>query len=138
MPSPKIAGAPRGTVRLSVAQDVASLAIRVVPLPKVIVDFMAKNINTMRKLQTQESRSVAGSNEILEGLVLEDSFTFEADDESIGSNLPIADFWAAFEKICQDKGGIWGNLVNRILAFGPNKAGTCLLVDQRSNDHVHS
>ena len=43
-------------------------------------------------------------------------------------------FWSALEDICAKAGGDWDKtIVDRIWAFGPHKAGGCLLIDARKN-----
>ena len=43
-------------------------------------------------------------------------------------------FWTALEEVCKKAGGDWDKgIVDRIWAFGPRKAGGCLLVDARKN-----
>lgn len=43
-------------------------------------------------------------------------------------------FWTGLEEVCKQAGGDWGkSIVDRIWAFGPHKAGGCLLVDARKN-----
>lgn len=130
MPPPKTTGAPRGTVRVSVGQNIASLTIRAVPIPEKVLEFMLNNISTMKRLQLERSTS---SNHLEPS-----SMDAERDLDSIDTDGDVSrsavrpqDFWMALEEKCKVQGGIWADVADKILAFGPNKAGTCMLVDQR-------
>lgn len=43
-------------------------------------------------------------------------------------------FWTALEEVCKQAGGDWDkSVVDKIWAFGPHKAGGCLLIDARKD-----
>ena len=42
-------------------------------------------------------------------------------------------FWDVFAEKCKDVGGEWEDVAARTWAFGPQKAGGCLLIDARNH-----
>lgn len=48
------------------------------------------------------------------------------------------EFWSALGEICAQAGGDWGDLVDKMWAFGPQSAGGCLLVDGRKGGPYNS
>lgn len=40
-------------------------------------------------------------------------------------------FWDAFDQKCKEVGGEWSDTADKTWAFGPQKAGACLLLDAR-------
>ncbi|ESK89228.1 ribosome biogenesis protein [Moniliophthora roreri MCA 2997] len=132
MTPPKTAGAPRGTMKGSSSQGIVNFTIRANPLPKPIRDFLVQNMLILKRLQ-QERRGTESEAEQVEELV----------NENRGGIVQNPDinpdqFWPAMQKVCKEVGGEWEKIVDRIWAFGPQKAGGCILIDARKDSGVQS
>ncbi|KAG6819994.1 hypothetical protein H0H93_006697 [Arthromyces matolae] len=125
----KTPNVPRGTVHGSSASGIVKFTIRAGPLPQPILDFVLQNLSTLKKLQ-QDRRAKDSDN------ILDASLNAEDEVDTYGDvvrkpNVGPDQFWTALSKVCQEAGGEWDNLTERIWAFGPQKAGGCLLIDNR-------
>ena len=43
------------------------------------------------------------------------------------------EFWTVLQQKCTEAGGEWASVVERLWAFGPQRAGTCVFVDARGD-----
>ncbi|KAK7056676.1 Cytoplasmic GTPase/eEF2-like protein (ribosomal biogenesis) [Paramarasmius palmivorus] len=132
MTPPKTAGAQRGTIKGTASQGIVEFTIRASPLPKSIRDFLVKNMMTLKKLQ-QERRGTETESEQVEELVNENR-----GDIVQNPDVTPDQFWQSLEKVCKEAGGDWEKIVEHIWAFGPQKAGGCILIDVRKDSGVQS
>ena len=47
-------------------------------------------------------------------------------------------FWPLLHETCKKVGGEWADVADKIWAFGPQRMGTCLLIDARSGGQPNS
>lgn len=125
----------RGVVNGASAQNLVKFSIRASPLPKSLLDFILSNITNLKKLQLErESKDINSSSAVPDGPDFDDSDRMDTYGEVARKPTVTADlFWAALEKECKNLGGEWGDIVDRIWAFGPQRAGGCILVDARKD-----
>ena len=130
----------RGLVTSSSSQGLVKFSIRAAPLPKPLLEFVLDNISILKRLQ-RERRNVSGGSaedEDQDGGGDDDANRERSyDDSGETFRKPTVrpdQFWTALEEICKKAGGDWDKgVIDRIWAFGPHKAGGCLLVDARKN-----
>ena len=134
MAPPKTPNAKRGTIHGAAAQNLAKFTIRAAPLPAAILEFLLDNLAILRRMQQErkageeDGEAPAGDEE--DGHTDED---YDVQGEYIKKPTIKADqFWPALHEKCREVGGEWGDVADRILAFGPQRMGTCLLIDARS------
>ena len=114
---------PRGTMRGSSAHKVVTFTIRAVPVPTTILDFILENITALKTLihdNRDQQVEKEGQDVDLRADVIRKS-TISPDQ-----------FWDVFAERCKDVGGEWEDVAARTWAFGPQKAGGCLLIDARN------
>ena len=125
----KTTNAARGTMRGWSAQKVVSFTIRAVPIPPTILDFILDNLMALKTLihDKQDQQIEEEDQDIdLHGDVIRQS-TISPDQ-----------FWDVFAEKCKDVGGEWRDVAAKTWAFGPHKAGGCLLVDSRNRKTIAS
>lgn len=123
MPPPKVPNASRGTANGTAGQGLVNFAIRAVPLPRLLLDFILDNVAVLKQLQ--RGKTVGEADEETEsGAVL-------ADDIARKPTVSPEQFWDAWEAKCKEAGGEWVGIADRTWAFGPQQAGGCILVDAR-------
>ncbi|KAI0304395.1 P-loop containing nucleoside triphosphate hydrolase protein [Multifurca ochricompacta] len=135
MAPPKTPGASRGTIHGTSFQNFVTFAIRAVPLPDLIADFLRSNLIIIKRLLADWSRLDSGTSE-------------KVDDEAekaatTGDILRVPtvhpnQFWDAFQAKCGEAGPEWAGIVDNIWAFGPQGAGDCLLIDTRKDQERQS
>ena len=125
----KTPNAARGTMRGSSAHKVVTFTVRAVPMPSTILDFILENLLVLKTLshnkedqQTEEEEQDVD----LHGDVIRKS-TISPDQ-----------FWDVFAEKCKDVGGDWEGVAAKTWAFGPQKAGSCLLIDARNPKAIAS
>lgn len=135
MPPPKVANAPRGTVRGASSHDLVTFTIRAVPLPAPILEFILDNLAILRRLQrerkSKEGRAQDGAEAEEEQ---EEEGEEEEDVQADVARVPTVkpdQFWMALEEKCKAAGGEWVDVADKVWAFGPQGAGGCLLIDAR-------
>ncbi|KNZ81299.1 Ribosome assembly protein 1 [Termitomyces sp. J132] len=125
----KTPNALRGTIHGSSSSNIVKFTIRVSPLPKVILDFVLQNVSILKKLQherrAKDSAEVHDKEEEQES----ENYGEVVRKPSVGPEQ----FWEALQKVCEETGGEWADVTERIWAFGPQKAGGCLLIDNRKS-----
>ena len=137
----------RGLVNGSSAQGLVKFSIRATPLPKSLLEFILDNISILKRLQRERKNALGDSGED-ESQDKEGDADYERSYDDSGETFrkPTVrpdQFWAALEEVCRKAGGDWDKgIVDRIWAFGPHRAGGCLLVDARKsvrtpNSYVH-
>ncbi len=121
----KTPNAPRGTIKGSSSQQVVSFTIRASPMPKPILEFILENLEVWRVLQH--------SREVKQGNAPEKDEQVENYGDVVRRPTVTPEhFWDTFAEKCKEAGGEWVNVADKTWAFGPQKAGACLLVDSRS------
>lgn len=132
MAPPKYGGK-RGTVNGASVHNIAKFTTRASPLPKPIWEFLENNLTIIRQLD-RESRSKKDPSQRGAELVVEDQEEMDLQGKLFKQpTVDIAQFFPALEEICRKCGGEWVDVVNKIVAFGPQNVGTCLLVDIRKD-----
>ncbi|KAJ7043924.1 P-loop containing nucleoside triphosphate hydrolase protein [Mycena alexandri] len=131
MAPPKTANAPRGTMHGNSSQNIVTFTIRASPLPRPILDFILQNLVVLKILQGGDADADAAEMD-------------EEDGSNIDGNIvrkpsvKPEEFWDALRGKCQEAGGEWADIAERIWAFGPQNAGGCVLVDSRGTNTGHS
>ena len=134
MALPKTPNAKRGTMHGAAAQNLAKFTTRAAPLPPAILEFLLDNLAILRRMQQERK---AGE---------EDAETLPADEDNGHSDedydvqgeyikkptINAEQFWPTLQDKCKEAGGEWAEIVDKIWAFGPQRMGTCLLIDARS------
>lgn len=127
MAPPKTPNTPRGTMKGGSSQNIITFTLRSTPLPDIILLFIQQNLAALRLL-LQERRPVSDGNAVI-----------EEDRPEVQGNLAHApsvkpeQFWVTLKEKCSEAGGEWADIVDRIWAFGPQGAGSCLLIDARKD-----
>ena len=125
----KTPNAARGTMRGWSAHKVVSFTVRAVPIPPTILDFILENLMALKTLiQDKQDQQIEeeGQDVDLHGDVIRKS-TISPDQ-----------FWNVFAEKCKDVGGEWEDVASKTWAFGPQKAGGCLLIDSRNRKTIAS
>lgn len=121
------------------AMNLVKCTIRASPLPKEIWDFLRDNLALLRRMQQeQKSREETGSSSEEQ---VDDGDEDEVDLQGEVIKRPsikVEDFWTAFQEVCAKAGGEWIDLVDKVWAFGPQRAGTCVLADWRAEGQPNS
>jgi ribosome assembly protein 1 len=132
MAPPRTFNAPRGTIRGTTSQNHVRFTIRTVPLPKDILEFILDNIAPLKLLQLEgdSGRSHIPADGDVEFDVHDDMFR--------RPSVKPEQFWDALTEKCNLSGGQWEGLTDKIWAFGPQKAGGCVLVDARNTSTPQS
>ncbi|KAI0647987.1 translation elongation factor 2 [Trametes meyenii] len=130
MAPPKTPNAKRGTVHGSSAHDFVKFTIRASPLHRVIFEFLVDNLAILRRMQQERKAGEAErKNEDDDGVDDED---FDMQGEYIKKpTIKAEQFWPLLQEKCKDAGGEWTDIVEKIWAFGPQRMGSCLLIDSR-------
>jgi ribosome assembly protein 1 len=126
---PKTPNAARGTMRGWSARKVVSFTIRAVPIPTTILDFILNNLMALKTFiqDKRDQRTEEEEQDVdLHGDVIRKS-TISPDQ-----------FWDVFAEKCKDVGGEWEDVAAKTWAFGPHKAGGCLLIDARNRKTIAS
>lgn len=146
MAPPKTQGAKRGTIRGTAAHNVINFTIRVTPLPQPIFDFLRENLVILRRLQQdrnsrEEVQDSSGSHQTDIGEAEAVGHDEEESDDVEEVDLHgevlkrptvrLEEFWSVFEEKCKEAGAEWADIPEQLWAFGPQRAGTCLLIDSR-------
>ncbi|KIL67943.1 hypothetical protein M378DRAFT_9192 [Amanita muscaria Koide BX008] len=141
----KTPNAPRGTIRGASSHSVVVFTIRAVPLPRTILDFLLDNILILKKLQLERKVKVTNKNAEQhrepEKNSEEELFKEDVDHQGDFYRKPTVkpeEFWEALQEKCKNAGPDWEDIADKIWAFGPHRAGGCILIDARkdvSNSH---
>ncbi|KAG7088583.1 hypothetical protein E1B28_012560 [Marasmius oreades] len=124
----KSPGATRGTIKGSTSQGTINFTIRASPLPEPIRDFLLQNLATLKKVQHQLDHKADGQ---IGQLRAEEFVNENRGDITRDSEVRPDQFWTSLQHVCREVGGEWDNIVDRIWGFGPQRAGSCLLIDSR-------
>lgn len=126
----KTPGAPRGTIKGSSALNIVEFTIRAAPIPSVILDYILENAAILKKLQHEHIAKQTGQQ--AEEVEAQEEETQDHYGDVVRKPTVTKDkFWTVLEEKCKEAGAEWEGIVDKIWAFGPQKAGGCLLVDAR-------
>lgn len=133
MAPPKTPNAIRGTMKGGSAQNVVTFTLRSAPLPHSILLFIQQNLATLRSLlqerkSTDRGTSDGDGNAVIEG----EGPEVQGNLVQVPSVKP-EQFWDALKEKCTEAGGDWVGITDKIWAFGPQGAGSCLLIDARKD-----
>ncbi|KAF5382529.1 hypothetical protein D9615_002805 [Tricholomella constricta] len=128
----KTPNASRGTIHGASSSNIVQFTIRASPLPQEILNFVLQNLSILNEFQ--HDRRAKDSAEAQEKALAEEQYGVDIYGDivrkpSVSPEL----FWEALQKVCEEVGGEWGDVAERIWAFGPQKAGGCLLIDARKS-----
>lgn len=132
MAPPKTPNATRGTIRGASTQNLVTFSIRSAPVPDVILQFLLHNLTTLRAMQQdgQINGDASGSST---DIVSESELVGVQGDVLYTPSVRADQFWNALEDKCNEAGGEWVNIIDRIWSFGPRHAGGCVLIDYRKD-----
>ncbi len=140
MGPPKSGSARRGAISGASANNIVQFTIRATPLPKVIWDFLQENLAILRRMQ-QERKSREEHKTLEAEQIAEEDDSDEVDLQGEVIRRPTVrpeDFWSVLREKCSEAGGDWEDLPEKVWAFGPQRAGTCLLIDSRNGGQSNS
>ncbi|TFY69537.1 hypothetical protein EVJ58_g334 [Rhodofomes roseus] len=101
--------------------------IRAAPVPTQIVEFLQDNLATLKHMEVEQGSERGNMNGAGED---EDH---DAQSEVIKKpSIKPEEFWKELQQTCKEVGGEWGDVVDKIWAFGPHRVGRCMLIDTRS------
>jgi ribosome assembly protein 1 len=126
----KTPGAPRGTIKGSSAHNIVQFTIRASPIPSVILDYILENVSILKRLQHEFKAKQTGQ-QTEEVEAQEEESVDSYGDVVRKPTVTVDQFWSVLEEKCKEAGGEWEGIVDNIWAFGPQKAGGCILVDAR-------
>lgn len=134
----KTPNASRGTIHAQSSQQVVSFTIRARPLHPPILQFILDNLSILKTLQHNMQLAQRGQkSNISEGIdpdVDEDGDEVDKYSEVVRKPTVGQDqFWDGLKEVCKKAGSEWEEMVDKIWAFGPQKAGGCILVDARKH-----
>ncbi len=132
----KTPNVPRGTIRGASSNNVVNFSIRAVPLPRVILDFLLDNILTLKKLQQERKaketdKSAEHTHEPEDDVELDIAGVDTQGDLYRKPTVKPEQFWNVLQEKCKEAGPEWSGQIDRIWAFGPHRAGGCVLIDTR-------
>jgi ribosome assembly protein 1 len=93
-----------------------------------LLKFILDNTVTLKKLQHDGEARQEGKNDDDE----EEESVDKYGDIPRKPSVKPEQFWDAFRDKCKEVGGEWEDIVDRVWAFGPQRAGGCLLIDARN------
>lgn len=128
----KTPNAARGTIKGASTQNLVTFSIRSAPVPDVILQFLLHNLTTLRALRQDghTDRDTSGSSI---DIVSESELVGVQGDVLHTPSVRADQFWNALEEKCNEAGGEWVNISDRIWSFGPRHAGSCVLIDYRKD-----
>ncbi|KAH9936252.1 uncharacterized protein B0H18DRAFT_973049 [Fomitopsis serialis] len=99
-------------------------------------DFLLDNLATLKRIEFEKSSTERGSSAHADGLEEED---YDTQGEVMRkASVKPEELWRALQQACQEVGGEWVDVVDKIWAFGPQRVGSCMLVDLRSGGQPNS
>lgn len=126
----KTPGASRGTIKGSSSLNIVQFTVRAAPIPSVILDYILENISILKKLQQDHKAKETGQDR--EEIEAQEEESEDHHGDVVRKPTVTPDrFWTVLEEKCKEAGGEWEAVADKIWAFGPQKAGGCLLVDDR-------
>lgn len=127
----KTPNASRGTIHGPSSLNIVRFTVRASPLPGPILAFVLENIAILKRLQNDRK---ARDSQTSGKDIIEEAINVEVHGDIVRKpTVSPEQFWDALQKICDDVGGEWRGIVERIWALGPQRAGGCLLIDARKS-----
>lgn len=133
MTPPKTPGAKRGTIYGTIHSNLVSFTVRAAPLPKKLLDFLQDNLATLKRMDSEQGSNMQENHFVEE----DDEYDVQGEIVKKPSTKP-EDFWNTFSERCREVGGEWADVADRVWAFGPQRVGSCLLIDSRSDAKSNS
>ncbi|EAU85947.2 translation elongation factor 2 [Coprinopsis cinerea okayama7 len=130
----KTPGAPRGTIKSASSQNIVKFTIRASPIPADILQYILENTSIIKKLQSDQLAREQGKSSESEESGGDPDASENYGDVVRKTTVTPDRFWEVLEEKCKEAGGEWEGIVDRIWAFGPHKAGGCLLIDSRQTN----
>lgn len=124
MAPPRTPNEARGTIHAASARNLAAVTVRAVPVPTPILEFLIANASVLRTLQSE--LAVDEPEDVEEARVTSDDVFGQA-------TVRPEQFWEALGEKCAEVGGEWVGVADKIWTFGPQRVGSCLLIDNRSS-----
>jgi ribosome assembly protein 1 len=124
----KTSGATRGTIKGASTQNIVSFTIRASPIPTPLLEFILDNAATVKKLLHDRNTQQEGKPEDREE---EETMADQYGDVMRKPSVKPEQFWDALQDKCKEVGGEWEGIIDKVWAFGPQRAGGCLLIDAR-------
>lgn len=133
MAPPKTPNAKRGTIHGSITNNLAKFTIRAAPLPSEIVGFLQDNLAILKRMGLEQSATADfSSNRIVDTAEQDEGVDLQGEIIKKPTVQP-SEFWDVLHETSQKVGGEWANIANQIWAFGPQRAGSCVLIDNRAD-----
>ena len=137
MAPPKTPGAKRGTIQGTITNNLVKFTIRATPIPETIVEFLRDNLATLKRMEQEQGSADRGSS------TGRDEYDEEEDYDTQGEvarkpSIKPEEFWDGLQEVCQKAGGEWADVADKLWAFGPQKVGSCMLIDVRSGGQPNS
>ena len=138
MAPPKTPGAKRGTIQGTITNNLVKFTIRAAPVPAAIAEFLRDNHATLKRMEQEQGSADRGAP--ARG---DDGYDEEEDYDTQGEvarkpSIKPEEFWKGLLDVCQKAGGEWVDIVDKIWAFGPQKVGSCMLIDARPGGQPNS
>ncbi|KAH9854742.1 translation elongation factor 2 [Lenzites betulinus] len=131
MPPPKTPNAKRGTMHGAVAHDLLKFTIRASPLPPAIHQFLLDNLAILRRMQ--QERKAGEEERAREEEDAQDDDSYDVQGDFIKKpTIKAEDFWPELEARFKKAGGEWADVADKVWAFGPQRMGSCILIDARA------
>ncbi|KZT73840.1 P-loop containing nucleoside triphosphate hydrolase protein [Daedalea quercina L-15889] len=137
MAPPKTPGAKRGTIQGTITNNLVRYTVRAAPLPKTIVEFLLDNLATLKRMELEQGATERGSTLYVDGVEDEEDYDAQGEVTRKPSIKP-GEFWRALQQRCGEVGGEWADVVDKIWAFGPQRVGSCMLIDLRPGRQTNS
>ncbi|KAI0826878.1 translation elongation factor 2 [Trametes gibbosa] len=130
MPPPKTANAKRGTMHGAVAHDLLKFTIRAAPLPPAVHEFLLDNLAILRRMQQERKEGEEERAREEEDAQDDDSYDVQGDYIK-KPTIKAEHFWQELEERFKKAGGEWTDVADKVWAFGPQRMGSCVLIDVR-------
>lgn len=129
MPPPKTKDSVRGTMHGVSHGSVVKFTVRSAPLPKIVTDYLTANqlsIQRMLGMGNDKKRELEDDDEIS---IEDNTINIQAQDAYKPPNV----FWEELENIFNKCGFDWKNVIDDIVAFGPKRIGSNILIDKQGS-----
>lgn len=121
-----------GFVEIESPNKSFTLGLRLVPLPPKVYAFLNEHSNTIRALQLKNHRKISEIDETINESINEVDVL--ANDSII--TLTLESFTDRLQELFKKtKDPKWNNVLDNILAFGPNRIGPNMLINQLDYEH---
>ena len=132
MPPTRTPNATRGTIRVAGSLDLVKFTIRASPISRIILNFILDNLVILNKLQRDRTAGDPHADENTANTDYQRELELQGDVVRTSTVEP-DQFWTDLQDICQSVGGEWADITGKIMAFGPQRAGGCMLIDSTNS-----